>query len=78
MGADRAIIFSNSGFAAPALRKAARIGIEMASALKMGDQRIKVVIEKSLVAKRLSIDSMRAVLHPAPGAASRIREWLER
>lgn len=67
MGADRAIIFSNSGFAAPALRKAARIGIEMASALKMGDQRIKVVIEKSLVAKRLSIDSMRAVLHPAPG-----------
>jgi hypothetical protein len=67
LGANRAIIFSNSGFTAPALLKAARIGIEMASALKAGDQRIQVVIERLLVAKRLSIDSMRAVLHPAPG-----------
>jgi hypothetical protein len=67
LAADRAIIFSNSGFTASALLKAARIGIEMASALKAGDKRIKVVIEKLLVAKRLSIDSMRAVLYPTPG-----------
>ena len=62
--ADRAIIYSNSGFTAPALRKAARVGIETASALKAGDNRIKPMIQRELIAKRLSVDSMRATLYP--------------
>lgn len=67
LNADRAIVYSNSGYAAPALRKAIRVGIETASALKSGDSRIKVMIEKSLVAKRLSVDSMQIILYPPPG-----------
>jgi hypothetical protein len=67
LNADRAIIYSNSGFTAPALRKATRVGIETASALKAGDRRIKIMIERSLVAKCLSIDSMRIKLYPLPG-----------
>lgn len=66
LGADLSIIYSNSGFTEPALRKAARVGIEMASALKANDNRIKVVVEKRLVAKRLSVDNMSAVLYPPP------------
>jgi hypothetical protein len=67
LNADRAIVYSNSGYTAPALRKATRVGIETASALKAGDSRIKVMIEKSLVAKRLSVDSMQIILYPPPG-----------
>jgi hypothetical protein len=67
--AYRAIIYSNSGFTAPALRKAARVGIETASALKAGDQRIKVMIERPLIAKALSVDSMRIKLYSPPGQA---------
>jgi hypothetical protein len=67
LGADKAIIYSNSGFTEPALRKASRVGIDMASALKAGDELIRVTIQKHLVAKRLSIDTMRVVLHPRPG-----------
>ena len=67
LNTDRAIIYSNSGFTAPALRKATRVGIETASALKAGDQRIKVMIERSIVAKRLSVNSMRIMLYPPPG-----------
>src|SRR5262249_2424084 len=64
LNADRAIIYSNSGFTAPALRKAARVGIETASALKAGDGKIKPIIQRELIAKRLSVDSMRATLYP--------------
>jgi len=67
LGADKAIIYSNSGFTEPALRKANRVGIEMASVLKAGDARVRVVVQKHLVAKRLSIDRMRLLLHPPPG-----------
>ena len=49
------------------MRNAARVGIETASALKMGDRRIKVVIERVVIAKRLSVDSMRVILHPFTG-----------
>jgi hypothetical protein len=72
LNADRAIIYSNSGFTAPALRKAARVGIETASALKAGDQRIKVMIERPLVAKHLSVDSMRIILYSPPGQAPEV------
>lgn len=63
-GADRAIIYSNSGFTEPAMKKAARLDIGMASVLKAGDQRIKIVVHKELVAKRLSVDHVRVVLYP--------------
>lgn len=63
-GADRAIIYSNSGFTEPAMKKAVRLDIGMASALKAGDNRVKIVVHKELVAKRLSVDQVRVVLHP--------------
>lgn len=66
LGANKSIIYSNSGFTEPALRKASRVGIEMASALKAGDTRIHVEVHKELVAKRLSIDTFRVVVHPPP------------
>ncbi|MCY2952236.1 MAG: restriction endonuclease [Planctomycetota bacterium] len=66
LNADRGVIYSNSGFTAPALRKARRVGIETASALKAGDKRIKIVLERLLIAKRLSVDSLRATLYPRP------------
>lgn len=72
LGADRAILFSNSGFTVPALRKATRLGIEMASALKANDQRIKVVVERSLVAKHVSVESVQVILHPFPGQPAQI------
>src|SRR5262249_40509461 len=76
LNADRAIIYSNSGFTAPALRKAARVGIETASALKAGDERIKPIIQRELIAKRLSIDSMRASLHSFPQETLEIeKDW---
>jgi hypothetical protein len=64
---SRRIVYSNSGFTAPALRKAARVGIGAASALKAGDGKVKVAIERLVVAKRLSIDSMRYKLYGVPG-----------
>jgi len=54
--ADVAIIFSNSGFTRKALEKANRLGIGVMSALVHGDQRIRLVIERAVIAKRLSVD----------------------
>ena len=68
--ADRAIIYSNSGFTEPAMKKAVRLDIGMASALKAGDQRIKIVVHKELVAKRLSVDHVRVVLYPPSDAGA--------
>jgi len=67
LNADRAVIYSNSGFTAPALRKASRVGIGLASALKAGDKRIRIVIERLVIAKQLSVDSLQATLYPRPG-----------
>jgi hypothetical protein len=72
LSADKAIIYSNSGFTAPALRKAARVGIEMASALKAGDVLVRFEVWKHLVAKLLSIDSVRVLLHPPSGYESAV------
>jgi hypothetical protein len=67
LNADRAIIYSNSGFTAPALRKAARVEIETFSALKAGDNSIRVVVERSFIAKELSVALTRIMLYPFPG-----------
>ena len=47
LGADVAMICSNSGFTADALRKATRVRIGMISVLRRGDDRIKAVIERN-------------------------------
>lgn len=65
---DEAVIYSNSGFTEPALRKASRIGIGMTSALRAGDRRVHVQVQKELVAKALSVEYLSATLYPRPGA----------
>jgi len=65
--ADRAVVYSNSGFTAPALRKAKRVRIGAASALKAGDGEVKVAIETAIVAKGPIVDSMRVKLVGAAG-----------
>src|SRR5262249_223932 len=57
LGADLAVIFSNSGFAKAALRKATRVGIDCASALMAGDKRVRVTLERDFVAKGLSLEA---------------------
>jgi hypothetical protein len=56
LAADLALIYSNSGFTAPAIRKATRVGIGCASAMASGDQRIRLVVERDFIAKKLSVD----------------------
>ncbi|MEY2612198.1 MAG: hypothetical protein RL069_1010 [Planctomycetota bacterium] len=50
---DRAIMFSNSGFTRDALKKSNRVGIEMASAMKAGDNTVKAKVHREVVARRL-------------------------
>lgn len=56
LGADSAAIYSNSGFADPALRKAKRVGIRMFSALRAGDDRIRYIVYKEVIAVVYSVD----------------------
>ncbi len=55
LGASSAMIYSNSGFTQPALRKAVRVGIETASALAIGDDRVRVKLYREFVAKRKAV-----------------------
>ncbi|MGZ8163148.1 MAG: restriction endonuclease, partial [Methylobacter sp.] len=55
--ADHAVIYSNSGFSQPALRKARRVGIQAFSALREKDKKIRVSVFKKLVVKALSVDT---------------------
>jgi hypothetical protein len=48
IGASVAMICSNSGFTADALRKAARVGIPALAALMEGDSRIRVVVREQI------------------------------
>ena len=66
LGADTAVVFSNSGFTEPAVRKAARVGIGLASALRANDHRARVSVLKELVAKALSVQTIKATLFPRP------------
>jgi Restriction endonuclease len=65
--ANQAIVYSNSGFTAQALRKATRVGIGAASALNAGDGKVRAVVQREIVAKRLSVDSMQSRLYEFPG-----------
>jgi hypothetical protein len=55
LAADRTIIYSNSGFSAPAIRKAKRVGIELASAVCEHDARIKPRLVTRHVARAVVI-----------------------
>ena len=72
LGADEAVIYSNAGFTEPALRKASRVGIGMASALRAGDRRIRGVVQKEFVAKSLSLDHLSATIYPRPNVDARL------
>lgn len=71
---DRAIVFSNSGFTRDALKKANRLGIEMASAMKAKDDTVKIKIHREVVARRLTLTFGTAVLYPFDGHSHEIDE----
>lgn len=64
LGADGAMIYSNSGFTTPALTKAARVGIETASAVAAGNDEGRVRLFREFVAKRKAIRRASLVLLP--------------
>jgi hypothetical protein len=64
---DRAIMFSNSGFTRDALKKANRVGIEMASAMKAKDCTVKIEVHRELVARRLTLTFGTVFLFPFDG-----------
>jgi hypothetical protein len=72
--ADRAIMFSNSGFTRNALRKAKRVKIEMASAMKAKDKRIRIEVHREVVAKRLTLTLDTITLHPFDGHPHEVEE----
>jgi len=71
---DRSIMFSNSGFTRGALKKANRVGIEMASAMKAKDETVKNKIHHEVVARRLTLNFGTAVLYPFDGHSHEIDE----
>jgi hypothetical protein len=71
---DRAIMFSNSGFTRDALKKANRVGIEMASAMKARDNTIKIEVHREVVARRLTLTFGTVFLFPFDGHAHEIEE----
>jgi hypothetical protein len=64
---DRAIMFSNSGFTRGALKKAVRVGIEMASAMKAKDKTIRGQTYREVVARRLTVRMESVTLLPFEG-----------
>jgi hypothetical protein len=56
IGSPVAMICSNSGFTADALRKAARVGIPALAALIKGDRRIRVVVREQIYSRIVTYD----------------------
>src|SRR5215472_9562570 len=54
--ADRAIMYSNSGFTAQAEAKASRVGIDLAAAMAEGDPRVRIRVYREIRARRLSVE----------------------
>jgi hypothetical protein len=72
LAADAAMIYSNSGFTKKALRKAERLGIDAVSAIAAGNQLVRPVIERELVAKALSVDTIQMAVYPNRESNSKI------
>ena len=64
LDADGAMIYSSSGFTTPALTKSARVGIETASPVAVGDDELRVRLFREFVAKRKAIRRASLVLLP--------------
>ena len=71
---DRAIMFSNSGFTRDALKKANRVELEMASAMKAKDQAVKIEVHRELIARRLTLTFGTTFLVPFDGCPHEIEE----
>ena len=71
---ERAIMFSNSGFTRDALKKANRVGIEMASAMKVKDETIRIEIHRELIARQLTLTFESIFLFPFDGYPHEIEE----
>jgi len=56
LGTKAALICSNSGFTADALRKAARVGIPTLAALIEGDSRIRVIIKQQVYTRLVTFE----------------------
>jgi Restriction endonuclease len=69
---DRAMMFSNSGFTQDALKKAKRVGIELASAMKARDNTVKIGIHCELIARQLIMAFESIVLFPFDGCPDEI------
>lgn len=71
---DRAIMFSNSSFTKDALKKANRVGIEMASAMKSKDTTVKIEVHREVIARQLTLNFGTATLFPFDGQPHEIDE----
>lgn len=67
LDAAAAVVFSNSRFTEDAERKAARIGISLAAALRSGDPTVRVQIWKEFIARSRSVDHWSIVVFPNNG-----------
>ena len=72
LSADAAMIYSNSGFTKKALRKAERLGIGAVSAIAAGNRRVRLVMERELVVKELSVDTIQMEIYPTPESDTKI------
>jgi len=63
LDATVAIICSNSGFTADALRKAARVGIPALSALIEGDGRVRVQVEEEIYTQKITVTRCDSTWH---------------
>jgi hypothetical protein len=63
INADYALICSNSGFSADAIRKGKRVGIGMIAVLKSDDKNIKVVVKEEIYTKKIFIEDCKSICH---------------
>lgn len=63
LGAELAMICSNSGFTGEALRKATRKRIPALSALIEGDSRIRVIVEEEIYTRKIKVDRCESTWH---------------
>lgn len=64
LAVTHALLCSNSGFTAPALHKAKRVGIGAVSVVARGDRRVKVVIRETLYTRDVHITGMIVTCEP--------------
>ncbi len=69
LGADFAIICSNSGFTKPALAKAARVSIGAISILAKHDSRVKVEVQQMVYFRRIVLGDVRITFFGRDGKA---------